>query len=220
MWITTANGLSVLDPLARTFINYDEKTGLLSQHFYWNSAVKAASGVLYFGSMDGLIEVVDENKAANYSVHLTFTQLLVDNQVVTPANSDIISEDISQAKVIRLHESNKSFAIEFSSLTYAGETTGHYSYRLKGFEDEWTILPPEAHSVRYTTLKPGTYTFEVCYTADTEEAEVHQLAVRIVVEPYFWKSWWFNLLIVVGLIAFVVWFYRYKEAEWKRPTNC
>lgn len=216
LWITTANGLSVLDPLARTFINYDEKTGLLSQHFYWNSAVKAASGVLYFGSMDGLIEVVDENKAANYSVHLTFTQLLVDNQVVTPANSDIISEDISQAKVIRLHESNKSFAIEFSSLTYAGETTGHYSYRLKGFEDEWTILPPEAHSVRYTTLKPGTYTFEVCYTADTEEAEVHQLAVRIVVEPYFWKSWWFNLLIVVGLIAFVVWFYRYKEAEWKR----
>ena len=94
LWITTANGLSVFDPLARTFINYDEKDGLLSQHFYWNSAVKAASGVLYFGSMDGLIEVVDENKAANYSVHLTFTQLLVDNQVVTPANSDIISEDI------------------------------------------------------------------------------------------------------------------------------
>lgn len=216
LWITTANGLSVFDPLARSFINYDERDGLLSQHFYWNSAVKSAGGSIYLGSMEGLIEVVDENKDANYSVHLTFTQLFVDNQVVTPANSDILSEDISHAKLIRLHESNKSFAIEFSSLTYAGEAIGHYSYRLKGFDDEWTSLPSDVHAARYTALKPGTYTFEVRYSTDLDEAEVHQIDVRIVVEPYFWRSWWFTLLVLLALIGFVVWFYRYKEAEWKR----
>lgn len=215
LWITTANGLSVYDPLARTFINYDESDGLLSQHFYWNSVAKAPNGTLYFGSVDGLIEVVDENKDAKSTVHLAFTQLFVDNQIVTPVNSDVISEDISQASVIQLHESFRSFAIEFSSLTYGG-TTGHYSYRLKGFEDEWTSLPPEVHSARYTTLKPGTYTLEVRYSTDLDEEEVHQIAVRIVVTPYFWKSWWFDLLILIVLIAFVVWFYRYKEREWKR----
>ena len=216
LWITTANGLSVFDPLARTFINYYEKDGLLCQHFYWNSAVTAGNGVLYFGSMNGLTEVVDENKNANYTVHLTFTQLFVDNQLVTPANSDVLTEDVSQAKVIRLHESNKSFAIEFSSLTYGGEATGHYSYRLKGFEDEWISLTPGAHSVRYTSLKPGTYTFEVRYNTGLDEADAHQIAIRIEVAPYFWKSWWFTLLVLIVLISFVIWFYRYKEREWKR----
>ena len=66
-----------------------------------------------------------------------------------------------QARCIRLHESNKSFAISFSTLTYEGDVQGHYSYRMKGFDDEWTILTPGEHSVRYTSLKPGTYTFEV-----------------------------------------------------------
>ena len=216
LWITTINGLSIYDPHARTFINYNEKDGLLCQQFYWNSVVKSPTGSIYLGSMKGLIEVVDENRDAVYPVHLTFTRLMVDNQVATPENSEFIEEDISQVKVIHLHESNKSFGIDFSALTYAGEASGHYSYRLKGFEDDWISLKPGEHSVRYTSLKPGDYTFEVKYISDLEGTEEHTISVQVHVAPYFWKSWWFTLLLFLVLIAFAVWFYRYKEREWKR----
>lgn len=216
LWITTANGLSVYDPRTRTFINYGERDGLLSQHFYWNSVVQGTDRTIYLGSMNGIIEVVGENTGAIYPVHLTFTRLMVDNQLVTPSNSRFLDTDISQADVIRIHESNKSFAIEFSALTYAGETTGHYSYRMKGFEDEWNRLKPGEHSARYTSLKPGDYTFEVKYTTDLSDSEDYQISIRVEVIPYFWKSWWFNLLMFIALIAFVIWFYRYKEKEWKR----
>ena len=216
LWITTINGLSIYDPHARTFINYNEKDGLLCQQFYWNSVVKSPTGSIYLGSMKGLIEVVDENRDAVYPVHLTFTRLMVDNQVATPENSEFIEEDISQVKVIHLHESNKSFGIDFSALTYAGEVSGHYSYRLKGFEEDWISLKPGEHSVRYTSLKPGDYTFEVKYISDLESAEEHTISVQVHVAPYFWKSWWFTLLLFLILIAFAVWFYRYKEREWKR----
>ncbi len=217
LWITTANGLSVYDPRARTFINYGERDGLLCQRFYWNSAEKGVDGTIYLGSMKGLIEVVDENKEAVYPVHLTFTRLMVDNQVVTPSNnSDFIDEDISCTDVIHLHESTKSFAIEFSALTYASETAGHYSYRLKGFEDEWISLKPGEHSVRYTSLKPGNYTFEVKYSTYLNGDDEHKIEVKVQVTPYFWKSWWFNLLLFFILVSLGVWFYRYKEQEWKR----
>ena len=216
LWVTTANGLSVYDPRARTFINYGERDGLLSQRFYWNSVVKGADGTIYLGSMNGLIEVVDENKDAVYPVHLTFTRLMVDNQVVTPSNGSFIDADISQVDVIHLHESTKSFAIEFSALTYAGEATGHYSYRLKGFEDDWISLKPGEHSVRYTSLKPGNYTFEVKYSTDINSDDEHKIYIQVHVAPYFWKSWWFTLLVIMALIGLVVWFYRYKEQEWKR----
>ncbi len=216
LWITTANGLSVFDPVSHSFNNYGERDGLLCQRFYWNSAVRDSHRTIYLGGMDGLIEVVDENKDAIYPVHLTFTGLQVDNQVITAGNSHIIDADISQAKVVRLHESNKSLDIEFSALTYAGETSGHYSYRLRGFEDEWVSLPPGHHAVRYTSLKPGKYTFEVRYIADLGSEDVHQIAIQIEVAPYFWKSWWFMLLILILLVAFTIRFYRYKEEEWRR----
>lgn len=216
LWITTANGLSVYDPRTRTFINYSESDGLLCQQFYWNSAVKGTDGTIYLGSMQGLTEVRGENTNADYPVHLTFTRLVVDNQVITAANGSILNADISQADVICLHESNKSFTIEFSALTYAGETTGHYSYRLKGFEDDWIRLKPGEHSVRYTSLKPGNYTFEVKYDSGMSDADNHKIYVQISVTPYFWKSWWFTMLLFITLVALAVWFYRYKEKEWKR----
>ena len=209
LWITTDNGMSVYNPRTRTFNNYSQRDGLPCQRFYWNSAVKGADGTVYLGSLDGLTEIKGENTEIQYSNHLTFTRLLVDNQEVTAANSDILDADISQASCIRLHESNKSFSISFSTLTYGGESQGRYSYRLKGFDDEWTVLNPTENSVRYTTLKPGKYTFEVEY-ADGIDAEKSVISIQVVVAPYFWKSWWFVLLLLLLLAGVAMWIYRQR----------
>ena len=48
------------------------------------------------------------------------------------------------------------------------------------------------------------------------EIEEHVISIAIEVMPYFWRSWWFNLLLMAALVASTVWFYRYKEREWKR----
>jgi AraC-like DNA-binding protein len=209
LWITTDNGLSVFDPRTRTFNNYGKDDGLPCHRFYWNSAVKGVDGAIYLGGLDGLIEVRGENADARHAVHLSFTRLLVDNQEVTAANGDILDADISQTSCIRLHESNKSFAISFSTLTYGGESQGHYSYRLKGFDNEWTVLVPGDNSVRYTTLKPGTYTFEVEYT-DGIDSEKSLISLQVVVKPYFWKSWWFLLLLLLFFTGIAIWIYRLR----------
>ena len=215
LWVTTNNGLSVYDPDTHTFMNYGEREGLLCQQFYWNSAVKSPDGAIYLGSMAGVTEVRGENTDVAVPVHLTFTRLLVDNQKVTADDSGILDADISQASRIKLHESNKSFAISFSTLTYEGSIQGHYSYRLRGFEDEWTILKPGEHAVRYTSLKPGTYVFEVAYHVKGT-ATPYVIDVEVVVTPYFWKSWWFVLLCVLLLTAVMVWLYRLRMSVLRR----
>ena len=55
LWVTTQNGLSIYDPKTRVFSNYFESEGLVNHHFYWNSAARDASGVIYLGSEGGLI---------------------------------------------------------------------------------------------------------------------------------------------------------------------
>lgn len=213
LWITTNNGLSVYDPRHHTFVNYDERDGLLCQRFYWNSAVKGPDGTIYLGSMRGLTAIRGENSEATRTVRLSFTRLVVDNQEITSANSSILDCDISQATKLRLHESNKSFSLSFSTLNYAEPP--HFVCRLRGFEDEWTILKPGEHTVRYTSLNPGTYVFEVKSATEAGQ-EGQTISIEVEVTPYFWKSWWFILLCLGALSAGFVWLYRLRMASLRR----
>ena len=214
LWITTNNGLSVYDPRQHTFINYEERDGLLCQRFYWNSAVKAPDGTVFLGSVKGLTEVRGQNTDAVYPVHMSFTHLVVDNQEISASDNAILDCDISHAKKIRLHESNKSFALSFSTLSYAGQAQ-YYVCRLKGFEDEWTALKPGEHSVRYTSLKPGTYVFEVKNSSEAGQ-ESETISIEVEIAPYFWKSWWFMLLCLVVLTIALLYFYHQHLAALRR----
>lgn len=215
LWITTQNGLSVYDPQQEAFNNYSQHDGLVNPHFYWNSAVRDASGVIYLGSEGGLIEVLGENTDVTYQGHLTFTRLMVDNQDVQ-AGGDCLDEDISTAKIVRLKEGNRSFSIYFSALDFGHETQGVYSYRMKGFDKEWTVLKPGQHSVRYSALPVGNYTFEVSYKSALMAGVSDTISVDIVVQPYFWNSWWFRLLLGLLLVGVIIYGYNRRVAELKK----
>ena len=215
LWITTQNGLSVYDPRLKTFTNYTQADGLVSSQFYWNSAAIAPSGTIYLGSEAGLVEVTGENPEAVCRGHLVFTRLMVDNQDVM-AGSDYLEEDISIAKVITLSEGNRSFSIDFSALNYGYETQGIFSYRMKGFDNEWTLLKSGQHSVRYSVLPVGNYTFEVKYESALSSVEEETISIGIVVKPRFWNSWWFRLLLSALFVALIIYIYNRWAAELKR----
>ena len=215
LWITTQNGLSVYDPHLKTFTNYTQADGLASSQFYWNSAAIAPSGTIYLGSEAGLVEVTGENPEAICQGHLVFTHLVVDNQDIM-AGSDYLKEDISIAKVITLSESNRSFSIDFSALNYGYESQGIFSYRMKGFDNEWTLLKPGQHSVRYSALPVGNYTFEVKYESALSSVEEETISIGIEVQPRFWNSWWFRLLLSLLFVALVIYIYNRWAAELKR----
>ena len=215
LWVTTQNGLSVYDPKTHIFSNYFESEGLVNHHFYWNSAVCDESGVIYLGSEGGLIEVLGENTAAKPYGKLVFTQLIVDNQEVT-SGSEFLSDDISIATSIQLREDNRSFSIAFSALDYGNEGQSMFSYRMKGLEDEWTPLKLGEHSVRYSALPAGHYTFEVRYVSSYSAEQSDIASIEVVVKPAFWNSWWFRLLLGLLIVALIVWLYNRHVAELKR----
>lgn len=214
LWITTQNGLSVYDPKLQAFTNYSQHDGLISPHFYWNSAIKDASGNICLGSEAGLIEMLDDNTDTHYHGHLTFTRLMVDNQEAL-AGSGYLTEDISVAKTICLKEGHRSFSIDFSALDYGYEMQGVYSYRMKGFDNDWVVLKPGEHSVRYSALPAGNYTFEVNYKS-VQTAVEGTISIEVVVKPYFWRSWWFRMLLSILFIVFLIYLYNRWAAIVKR----
>ena len=206
LWIATDNGLSIFNPKTETFSSYSRKDGLLSSQFYFNGAIRDAKGKIYLGTDEGLMAVTGVDHAVHNSARLRFTELLVDNQPVF-AGSDYLDDDISIAKRLCIHESDKSFTIFFSALNYGNDSQGVYLYRMKGYENDWVQLKPGQHSVRYSTLPAGSYQFEVKYIPSFDSDKEQVISVDIKVTPYFWKSWWFVSLMVIAFIAFLLYIY-------------
>lgn len=206
LWIATDNGLSIFNPKTETFSNYSRKDGLLSSQFYFNGAIRDAKDKIYLGTDEGLMAVTGVNHAVHNAARLRFTELLVDNHPVF-AGSDYLDDDISIAKRLCIHESDKSFTIFFSALNYGNDSQGVYLYRMKGYENDWVQLQPGQHSVRYSTLPAGSYQFEVKYIPSFDSDKEQVISVDIKVTPYFWKSWWFVSLMVIAFIAFLLYIY-------------
>ena len=206
LWIATDNELSIFNPKTETFSNYSRKDGLLSSQFYFNGAIRDAKDKIYLGTDEGLMAVTGVNHAVHNAARLRFTELLVDNQPVF-AGSDYLDDDISIAKRLCIHESDKSFTIFFSALNYGNDSQGVYLYRMKGYENDWVQLQPGQHSVRYSTLPAGSYQFEVKYIPSFDSDKEQVISVDIKVTPYFWKSWWFVSLMVIAFIAFLLYIY-------------
>lgn len=203
LWITTTNGLSCFDPRNNSFFNYTRKDGLLSNQFYWNAICRSANGDLYLGSIAGLSvvkPVIDINKKEE--VPLAFTHIRV-------ADEERQAED----GTVHLHERDKSLYIEFAALDYDAPAFATYYYCLKGFDDKWIKAPAHRRLATYTNLRPGNYTFQLRYAPDGKHWLEETARLRITVAPYFYKTIWF-ILSVVLLLSFII----YKVLAWRLHT--
>ena len=209
LWIATANGLSIFNPKTEAFSSFSKEDGLISSQFYFNAAIRNAKGEIFLGTDQGMMAVTGVNRMSHTTGGLRFTELLVDNDPVF-AGSDYLDEDVSIAKKIRIHESDKSFTLYFSALNYGSETQGVYLYRMKGYENDWVQLKPGQHSVRYSTLPAGNYEFEVKYAPSIDSDKEQVISIAVSITPYFWKSWWFVTLIIIGIVALVQYAYMHK----------
>ena len=199
LWISTNYGLSCYNPSNNRFSNYTMEDGLIDNQFYWNAYCRSSAGTLFFGGVSGLTAI--EGRQENISTMpatVRLTRLKVENKEIEPI-SKYISEDISYCRFLRLHERDKSFSIEFSALNFNSRETAEYSYRLLGFNDSWVNVPASRRFANYTNLPPGNYTFQVKYIADGLTGKEPVTELQITVQPFFYKTGWFILL----MIAFV-----------------
>lgn len=204
LWIGTNNGLSCYHSNGGLFTNYTKQDGLLDEQFYWNASCRSYDGTLWFGSIAGLtgIDSVLPLSPSN-PTNVRFTRLKIGNEEILPGNTYLV-EDIAITPEIDFHEKEKSFSVEFSALNFAPGNTTTYSYRLLGFEDKWVQVPENRRFASYTNLRPGTYTLQVKCTSDGSNQEDHLAELKIIIRPYFYKTIWFILLMIV-LVSLATW---------------
>ncbi|MEN8187482.1 MAG: two-component regulator propeller domain-containing protein [Bacteroidota bacterium] len=161
LWLSSTNGIYHFNVKDSTVSNYLDIDGFQDNLFISRSAFKDKDGALYFGGVNGLNEFFPKDiRKKESDANLFINSIDILNQPAKTIIPNQIKSDIQYLKKIILKPDESSFTFRFSALDNVLNPNYHYSYRLKGFNDEWIPVKNE-RLASYTNIPSGKYTFEV-----------------------------------------------------------
>jgi signal transduction histidine kinase/ligand-binding sensor domain-containing protein len=204
LWLTTNFGLSRFDPLTETFQNYTTSDGLQSNEFNSNACARSENGNIYIGGGFGVnLFTPSEMPANGYAPPIVVTSLTQNENLI---ESEFSVENIHE---ITLKFPANSFEFEFAALSFAEPKKNHYAYALEGFDTDWNEIGSK-HEGRYTNLPGGEYTLRLRGANNDGVWNENDAALKVIVIPPFWQTWWFFTLAGLVIITTVWAGYRLR----------
>ncbi len=166
------------------------------------AAFRGSDGRLWFPTTEGLVSVKPAELRENpFPPPVVIETVSVDGQ---PQSTNSFRMGPPQA--VRIPPRKERLEIQFTSLNLAAPESARFKYRLEGLVSTWTEVG-DARVARYSPLPSGRYRFQV--TACNEDGIWNETGstLGIVIEPSFWRTWWFltgSAVLLLGLIVSVV----------------
>ncbi|MBI3233536.1 MAG: histidine kinase, partial [Bacteroidetes bacterium] len=109
--------------------------------------------------------------------------------------------------VLKYNQNNIRIAID--GLSYSSRGHFNYKYRMIGLDSNWIETNSRNNFARFSSLPPGSYTFEVAAVNENGLASKPAMLHFSINKP-FWFQWWFiaSVLLVVGIT--VLWIYTVR----------
>jgi len=126
--------------------------------------------------------------------------------LVRPGKGACIDRHLSYNPDINLKYDQNGFSISFAALDYSESERLHHYYKLDGFDQYW-INAHNNKEAYYANLPAGTYTFRVRITQNDQSTIVGENAIRVIVHPAPWATWWaytFYLIAGITILAFFI----------------
>lgn len=190
---------------------YGAEDGLPSSECSLGTAWRARDGKLWFPTIAGLASVSPAQIKPNLvRPPVAIEAVLIDGEAhgsggLRPKWTDDITVPAGRERL----------EIQYTSLNLSSADRARFRYRLEGHEDSWTDVGGE-RTARYRKLPPGRYTFRV--TACNEDGLWNETgaALAVVVEPPFWRTWWFltaSALCLLGAVTGAVHYFSTQKLQ-------
>lgn len=195
LWLSTSRGLARYLPSGGAIRLFDRRDGLQGDDFNAHAALLLASGQMAFGGSGGF-NLVDPARldATLGPPKVRLTALRVRNRPYAGA--------LAALTRLRLPMRENFLTFEFAALDFSAPTRNRYAYRLDGLEDRWS--PPSATPIAtYTDLRPGRYTLRVRAAGANGVWRDDALVLPVEIVPPFWRTRWFQALLLVAAMGAV-----------------
>lgn len=156
IWITSSDGIIVLDPASGNSFFFNGGDGLMSGRFREFSLCMASDGIMYAGLYDGMISFNPEllKKALTNSPDIVFTG----THLLGNLGDQQQFVNMSRNRVVLAHNQN-SLQIGVSDMTYAKPKRTMLQYKIDELGNTWA--PVENGMITLSGLSSGEYTLRV-----------------------------------------------------------
>jgi len=220
LWISTSNGLTRFNPETFAFKKFNMADGLQGMEFEPNAALTTNTGEMFFGGTKGLNTFYPDKITTNRFIPPVYiTNFQIFNKKISPADENSpLKTEISLTKQIILSYRQSSLEFEYAALNYTTPRNNQYAYKLEGFDTSWTYVRNNRKAA-YTNLSPGTYIFHVKASNNDGLWNENGASLTIIIDPPFWLTWWFKLLVLLAIAGSIYTLYQNKLAGIKKQKK-
>lgn len=203
LWLGTDKGLVRFSNGLESFI-YSTKDGILNPEFNRRSIFTSKNDYIFSGGMGG-VTYFDPSKIRE---NPNIPNVLITDFKVISADSSFSISTLSQETIV-LDWNQNTFEIGFTSLNYTNPSQNQYQYALMNHDPE-LVHSKGSRIARYVRVPSGEYEFVLKGSNNDQVWNERWATIRVKINPPFWDTIWFKLLVITCFI-FLIWqVYRYR----------
>ncbi len=223
LWISTNFGLSLFDPVGKTFTNYSPEEGLQGFEYTGLSALKGPDGEFYFGGGNGFDRFSPEQVTSmprGSPPPVAFTRFeIFDEKYAEKGANGRSNKNIADRDKITLAYDQNTFSIGFVALDFNSPSKNQYAFQLERYDRDWISGSASSRTATYTKVPPGHYTFRVRASNAEGVWNEQGISLDLIIRPPWWRT---NLaylfyFLSAGLIGYS--FFRYQRQRWRLKSE-
>lgn len=204
---TTPRGLVRYAPSTHNLYLFTARDGLANAAFTPGGLLHGADGMLYAGSLDGVIGILPAALSAP-----TLPPQAVVASISVRRDGRTVRLDPAQGP-LQLRWNDRELAVSADALSFIDPATNRYRFRLRPFDTEW-VDTAQRNVREFSALRAGHYTLEVevATAAGPWSAATVPIAVDVAAPP--WATAWAYVAYAVALLLLlfaVAWLVRRRQ---------
>ena len=168
-------------------------------------------GRLWFATAKGLVSVQPGDLSVNrLPPPVMIEEVLVDGKPQTMS---------SASRTFLISPGKHQLDFRYTALSFMAPDKMVFRYRLQGLEEDW-VDGGTKRSAHYGPLRPDKYRFQVIACNNDGVWNETGAAINLMVQPYFWQTWWFEFSTTVAAIVALTLTVRYfVKAKMRRKLE-
>ncbi|TGD74127.1 hypothetical protein E4634_08320 [Mangrovimicrobium sediminis] len=210
-WASTQDGVVTIGPKGKLIHHLGKFDGLQDDDFNFGAYYQSATGVLYFGGVNGYSRFHPNDISIRRKVpKIEISGIFSSKSPTTPTRLPVSVDTIGVSK------STSSISIYTNVVDFLYYSKNRYKHRLLGLEETW-IDNGTNNIATYNTLPPGEYIFQVIGANAAGVWNNDGASLKIVVHPDWWQTRWayasYATLLILFLWMALRWYRTYVLKE-------